>query len=73
MEQVYSSGQPIVGRRIQIGAGSSGGGTYGYFLPVTTNADGVATIKLPPVRRQVFLVNFLVLCQKVSNMLAFFT
>ena len=43
-----------------------------FILPYPKNLRLSASI-CGPVRRQVFLVNFLVLFQKVSNMLAFFT
>jgi len=50
------------------------------MLPISEKGKVAISCHLIPgesrheaVRRQVFLVNFLVFCQKVSNMLAFFT
>jgi len=43
-----SAGQPLVGRRISVGASSGGDVVFGFFPPVTTDVDSMATIKLPP-------------------------
>ena len=45
-----SSGQPLAGQLVFVMTGAKGehGGAYGGLLPSMTDADGVATIKLPP-------------------------